>query len=35
VGYLSEQAFQEFNSRAEKIAGMVGSLIKAIRRRKK
>jgi len=26
VGYLSEEAFQELNSRAEKIAGMVGSL---------
>ncbi|RLG27904.1 hypothetical protein DRN98_10290 [Methanosarcinales archaeon] len=30
-----EEAFQEVNSRAEKIAGMVGSLIKAVRRSKK
>jgi len=35
VGYLSGKAFQELNSRAEKIAGMVRSLIKAIRRSKK
>ena len=34
VGYLSEGVFQEFNTRAEKIAGMLGNLIKVIRRNK-
>jgi len=35
VGYLSEEAFQELNSRAERIAGMVGSLMRAMRRSRK
>jgi len=34
IGYLLEDEFQKLNERAEKIAGMLGNLIKAIRRNK-
>ena len=34
IGYLKEAEFVELNQRVEKISGMLGNLIKAIRRNK-
>jgi four helix bundle protein len=34
IGYLPEKQFQALNERADKISGMLGNLIKAIRRQK-
>jgi len=34
IGYLGEAKFLELNQRVEKISGMIGNLIKAIRRGK-
>jgi four helix bundle protein len=34
IGYLGEVKFVELNQRVEKISGMIGNLIKAIRRGK-
>jgi len=34
IGYLSQDKYQKLSERAEKIAGMLGNFIKAIRRNK-
>jgi four helix bundle protein len=34
IGYLDEQIYPDLNRRAEKISGMLGNLIKAIKSRK-